>query len=113
MAPPSRSDMESHEQSVPGAEPDGASGPAVRIDARPSLHGRKPIQVLVRADDVVPEGEDVQGVAEFPSVGDGPSVETRFQGPEQPFDPPVLPRTPDLGALMANARPFEAGAEQA
>lgn len=94
-----------HEQTVPALHQVHRLGLArsmERIDYPPSLQRRGPAQVLVRPQLVVPAAEIGQELIEHRAVVEDELPQTAFQSPEEPLRPPVLPRTVQIGALVAD-----------
>lgn len=83
------------------------------IDAVPSLERGASVQILVRANDVVPDGEQGERAGQFAPVGDAPSIQLLLERAEQALDPAVLPGAADLAALVADAEQGERGTEAA
>ena len=84
-----------------------------RINVVPGLQRRSPLQVLMWPDFVVPTSEVAQKqVYGFP-VSQHDLPELVLQRPEQPFNPPVLPRAVQVDPLVFDAQQCQARAERA
>lgn len=77
---------------------------SMRIDTCPSLGRRGPRKILMRPDMVVKETELAQRPVERIEGRDRKLIQTFFQRAEETFHPPVLPRTMQIGGLMADAQ---------
>ena len=66
----------------------------------------------MRSNVVIPEAEDIQFPLERIAGGTEQAFRLPLQGPEKAFDPAVLPRATDLGALVFNPAYPQAEPEQ-
>jgi len=67
------------------------------------------VQMLMRSCVAVPAAERRELGAQIMAADDRDAIELLLQCPEEPLDPPVLPRTVRLDALQANAEHSECG----
>ena len=102
----------SGQQPVPGTEPDdSARWRSAWIYLLPSFQRGAAGQILVCSNRVVPKPEQLQCAAKFGKIHDLPAIELGFEGPEQSFDPAVLPGAADLATLMANPQDGQASSK--